>query len=154
MERKKIYYGWFVVFGCLMITCTMVPPIMALSNKFLIQVTGELQISRSAFTLANTILQGLGIFLSPCCVGQACKRQHETDSDRQHYRLCPFLRFLLPCHQCDSSIHFLLLYRYFLFKRFPDSGEHDDYQLVCQKRGLAMSIAMAGIGVAVPSSAL
>ena len=55
MERKKIYYGWFVVFGCLMITCTMVPPIMALSNKFLIQVTGELQISRSAFTLANTI---------------------------------------------------------------------------------------------------
>ncbi len=26
MERKKIYYGWFVVFGCLMITCTMVPP--------------------------------------------------------------------------------------------------------------------------------
>ena len=48
MERKKIYYGWFVVFGCLMITCTMVPPIMALSNKFLIQVTGELQISRSA----------------------------------------------------------------------------------------------------------
>ena len=63
MERKKIYYGWFVVFGCLMITCTMVPPIMALSNKFLIQVTGELQISRSAFTLANTILR---VWVSSC----------------------------------------------------------------------------------------
>ena len=48
-----------------MITSYHGAPIMALSNKFLIQVTGELQISRSAFTLANTILQGLGIFLSP-----------------------------------------------------------------------------------------
>ena len=43
----------------------MVPPIMSLSNKFLIQVTTEMNISRGAFTLANTIVQGLGIFISP-----------------------------------------------------------------------------------------
>ena len=57
MEKKKIHYGWYIVIGCLLITCTMVPPIMALSNKFLIQVTVELGLSRSGFSLANTILQ-------------------------------------------------------------------------------------------------
>lgn len=73
MEKKKIFYGWYIVFGCLIITCTMVPPIMALSNKFLIQVTGDLGISRSAFTLANTILQGLGIFISPIVSSRLAK---------------------------------------------------------------------------------
>ena len=27
MEKKKIHYGWYIVIGCLLITCTMVPPI-------------------------------------------------------------------------------------------------------------------------------
>ena len=64
-NEGKLYQGWMVVIGCLLITMTMVPPIMALSNKYLIYVTEDLGISRSAFTLANTILQGLGIFISP-----------------------------------------------------------------------------------------
>lgn len=65
MKNHKVFYGWWVVLGCVLITTTMVPPIMSLSNKFLIQVTTDMNISRSAFTLANTILQGLGIFISP-----------------------------------------------------------------------------------------
>ena len=73
MEKKKIHYGWYIVIGCLLITCTMVPPIMALSNKFLIQVTEELGLSRSGFTLANTILQGLGIFISPMVSSRLAK---------------------------------------------------------------------------------
>ena len=73
MEKKKIHYGWYIVIGCLLITCTMVPPIMALSNKFLIQVTEELGLSRSGFTLANTIL---GNFYFPYGFFQTCKRRY------------------------------------------------------------------------------
>lgn len=66
MEKKsKFFYGWIIVIGCMLITTTMVPLIMSQSNKYLIYVTEDLGMSRSAFTLANTILQGLGIFLSP-----------------------------------------------------------------------------------------
>ena len=65
MKQRKIFYGWWVVAGCILVTMTMVPPIMALSNKYLLYVTEDLKISRSAFTLANTVLQALGIFLSP-----------------------------------------------------------------------------------------
>ena len=72
MEKKKFLW---------MVYCLRMPhyhmydgaPIMALSNKFLIQVTGDLGISRSAFTLANTILQGLGIFISPIVSSRLAK---------------------------------------------------------------------------------
>ena len=46
MKERKVFYGWYVVIGCLLITCTLVPPIMALSSKFLMQVTEELRFSR------------------------------------------------------------------------------------------------------------
>ena len=75
MEKKKIHYGWYIVIGCLLITCTMVPPIMALSNKFLIQVTEELGLSRSGFTLANTILKDWEFYF-PYGFFQTCKRRY------------------------------------------------------------------------------
>lgn len=75
MEKKKIHYGWYIVIGCLLITCTMVPPIMALSNKFLIQVTEELGLSRSGFTLANTTFKD-GNFYFPYAFFQTCKRRY------------------------------------------------------------------------------
>ena len=69
MEKKKIHYGWYIVIGCLLITCTMVPPIMALSNKFLIQVTEELGLSRSGFTRTGNFYFPYGFF-------QTCKRRY------------------------------------------------------------------------------
>ncbi|MEI3232973.1 MAG: MFS transporter [Intestinibacter bartlettii] len=39
IKNSKIFYGWWVVLGCVLITTTMVPPIMSLSNKFLIPVS-------------------------------------------------------------------------------------------------------------------
>ncbi|CAK7054423.1 MAG: L-lactate transporter [Desulfovibrio sp.] len=65
MQKSKIHYGWWIVAGCFIITCTTFPLIFALFNKFLIPVTKEMGVSRSSFTLANTIAQVLGIFISP-----------------------------------------------------------------------------------------
>ena len=39
IKNSKIFYGWWVALGCVLITTTMVPPIMSLSNKFLIPVS-------------------------------------------------------------------------------------------------------------------
>ena len=147
MERKKIYYGWFVVFGCLMITCTMVPPIMALSNKFLIQVTGELQISRSAFTLANTILQGLGIFLSPIVSARLAR------GNMKRIQTVSIIGFVLSYASFSLATNAIHLYISSLFtgifflnaSLIPVSMMITNWFV--KKRGLAMSIAMAGIGV-------
>ena len=70
MEKKKIHYGWYIVIGCLLITCTMVPPIMALSNKFLIQVT-EKRIYSCKYNPSRT-----GNFYFPYGFFQTCKRRY------------------------------------------------------------------------------
>lgn len=61
MGDKKIFYGWKVVIGCVCITATVVPMVMSLANVYLLSVTEDMGISRSAFTLVNTITQSMGI---------------------------------------------------------------------------------------------
>lgn len=147
MENKKIHYGWYIVIGCLLITCTMVPPIMALSNKFLIQVTGDLGISRSGFTLANTILQGLGILLSPIISSKLAK------GDMRKMQCVGIIGFALSYASyslAQSAIHLyissLFIGVFYLFSALiPVSMMITNW--FEKKRGLAMSIAMAGIGV-------
>ena len=144
MERKKIYYGWFVVFGCLMITCTMVPPIMALSNKFLIQVTGELQISRSAFTLANTILQGLGIFLSPVVSARLAR------GNMKRIQTVSIIGFVLSYASFSLATNVIHLYisSFFTGIFFLNAALIPVSLIITnwfvKKRGLAMSIAKIG----------
>lgn len=49
-----------------MLLFSIITPIsVSLATKFLIPVTAELNVSRTEFTLSNVILQGMGIFLSP-----------------------------------------------------------------------------------------
>ena len=132
MEKKKIHYGWYIVIGCLLITCTMVPPIMALSNKFLIQVTEELGLSRSGFTLANTILQGLGIFISPMVSSRLAKGYHLVIvATHQHYRIRTLLRLLLPGSECNSPVYLLCIHWSILVKFCTDPSKYDDHKLVC-----------------------
>lgn len=148
MEKKnKLFYGWIVVIGCILITMTMVPPIMALSNKYLIYVTEDLGISRSAFTLANTILQGLGIFISPMVAKKL------ATGDMKKIQSISVIGFAIcyasysfatkPFHLYISA--FLLGIFYLNATLIPVSMMVTNWFV--KKRGLAMSLAMAGIGV-------
>jgi len=65
VNSNKIFYGWWIVVGSILVTSTMLPSGMALANMFLIPVTTDMGINRSAFSLSNSILQAMGIFLSP-----------------------------------------------------------------------------------------
>lgn len=145
--EKKPFYGWVIVIGCILITMTMVPPIMALSNKYLIYVTEDLGISRSAFTLANTILQGLGIFLSPFVTKTLAKGNLKRIQSISiiGYCVCYFSYSLAtsPVHLYISS--FLLGIFYLNATLIPVSMMVTNW--FSKKRGLAMSLAMAGIGV-------
>lgn len=147
MEKKKIFYGWYIVLGCLLITCTLVPPVMALSNKFLIQVTGELGISRSGFTLANTILQGLGIFISPIIASRLAKGNMRK---MQCIGIIGFAISYASYSLAQSAIH-LYISSVFIGVFWLNSALIPVSMMITnwfqKKRGLAMSIAMAGIGV-------
>ena len=147
MKKNKIFYGWWIVLGCILITTTMVPPIMALSNKFLIQVTTDLGISRSAFTLANTILQGLGIFISPIV---SKKLATGNMKKIQSISVIGFAVSYASYALAQNAFH-LYISAFFVGIFFLNSTMIPVSMMVTnwfvKKRGLAMSIAMAGIGL-------
>ncbi|MBP3318749.1 MAG: MFS transporter [Ruminiclostridium sp.] len=147
MKQKKLFYGWWVVLGCILITMTMVPPIMALSNKYLIYVTEDLKISRSAFTLANTVLQALGIFLSPFVTRFLAQGNMKVIQSVSILGYCAsYFSYSLansPIHLYISS--FLLGIFYLNATLIPVSMMVTNW--FTARRGLAMSLAMAGIGV-------
>lgn len=150
MENKKqgkLFYGWIVVIGCILITMTMVPPIMALSNKYLIYVTEDLGISRSAFTLANTILQGLGIFISPMVSKNLAKGDLKKIQSISiiGYAVC-YASYSFATSPIHLYISALLLGVFYLNATLiPVSMMVTNWFV--KQRGLAMSLAMAGIGV-------
>ena len=147
MTNRKFFYGWVVVAGCILITMTMVPPIMALSNKYLLYVTEDLGISRSAFTLANTVLQALGIFLSPLVSKKLAEGNLKRIQSASVIGYCAaYFSYSLatrPFHLYLSA--FALGIFYLNATLIPVSMMVTNW--FNRHRGLAMSLAMAGIGV-------
>ena len=146
-KKSKIFYGWWVVLGCIIITTTMVPPIMSLSNKFLIQVTTDMNISRGAFTLANTILQGLGIFISPIV---AKKLAGGNMKKIQSVSIIGFALSYASYALAKSPIH-LYISAFFVGIFYLNSTLIPVSMMITnwfiKKRGLAMSLSMTGIGI-------
>ena len=146
-KNSKIFYGWWVVLGCVLITTTMVPPIMSLSNKFLIQVTTEMNISRGVFTLANTIVQGLGIFISPIVSKNLAKGNMRKI---QSISIIGFVLAYASYSLAKSPIH-LYMSSFFVGLFYLNSTLIPVSMMVTnwfvEKRGIAMSMTMAGIGL-------
>ena len=147
MTNRKLFYGWVVVAGCILITMTMVPPVMALSGKYLLYVTTDLNISRSAFTLANTVLQSLGIFLSPLVSKRLAEGNLRRIQTLSVLGYCAsYFSYSLatrPLHLYISA--FALGIFYLNATLIPVSMVVTNW--FSKHRGLAMSLAMAGIGV-------
>lgn len=146
-KNSKIFYGWWVVLGCVLITTTMVPPIMSLSNKFLIQVTTEMNISRGVFTLANTIVQGLGVFISPIVSKNLAKGNMRKI---QSISIIGFVLAYASYSLAKSPIH-LYMSSFFVGLFYLNSTLIPVSMMVTnwfvEKRGIAMSVTMAGIGL-------
>lgn len=64
-ERKKIYYGWFIVFSCFMIMCFGLCVVMNCTGLFVKPVSEALGISRQAFSLNTTLASVAMMVVSP-----------------------------------------------------------------------------------------
>ncbi len=146
-KRNKIFYGWWIVLGSVLVTATMVPSAMSMANKFLIPVTKEMGISRSAFSLSNAILHAIGIFLSPFVT-----KKLATGNLKRIQLISTIIYTLVystfgwaqkPIHLYITA--FILGIAYLSATIIPVSIMITNW--FDKSRGLAMSIALAGIGV-------
>ncbi len=146
-KNKKIFYGWWIVIGSLLVTGTVVPSVMAMSNKFLISITKDMGISKSAFTLSNSLLHAMGIFFSPFIAKRLAK------GNMKKIQTISVLLFVLvfasyslakkPIHFYISSVVLGICYLH--TSLIPIGMMITNW--FDKKRGLAMSIAMSGIGI-------
>ena len=147
MKEKKIFYGWIVVLGCVCITATVVPMVMSLANVYLLSVTEDMAISRSAFTLVKTITQSMGIIFSPIVAKKL------ATGDLKKIQTIALIAFVGAYFSFSfaTAVWQLYLLAIVLGIAYTSSTLIPVSMMITnwfeEKRGLAMSIAMAGIGL-------
>lgn len=148
MEKSnKVFYGWWIVIGSVLVTSTMVPSVMAMANKFLIPVTTDMGINRSTFSLSNAILQAMGIFLAP----YVTKKLATGNLKRiQMISIIVYCAIYATYALAQSPIHlyitsFILGIAYLSATMIPISIMITNW--FNKKRGLAMSLGLSGVGI-------
>ena len=70
-HQKGTFYGWWIVAVCTLIMATFFTLLLSCISLFVVPITEDLGISRSAFGTFSTILSILGMLLSPVA-GKIC----------------------------------------------------------------------------------
>lgn len=65
MKSSKMFYGWWIVIGSAILLAVLGPAAVAVANIYQAPVVTEFGITNSQFALSNSIVLGVGIFLSP-----------------------------------------------------------------------------------------
>ena len=146
-KSNKIFYGWWIVVGSVLVTATIVPSIMALANKFLIPITTDMGINRSTFSLGNAIVQAMGIFLAPVITK---KLANGNLKKMQMISIIVFCGVYATYALAKTPIH-LYIISFILGIAFLGASIIPITIMITnwfdKKRGLAMSLALSGVGI-------
>ena len=148
MEQKKgIFYGWWIVAASIMIMAVLHPLITTCWGLFVKPVTADLGFSRSAFGLCSTIISGVTVVFSPklgkwlaqkntqlihavCIIGLAISfASFSLAQNIVHFYISAFFMGAFSCGAIALPIS-IVITNWFV-----------------KKRGLAISIALAGSGI-------
>jgi len=147
MKKKKLFYGWWVVIGCMMIMGPIVPISIPLATMYLPPIAAEFGISRSSFLLINTLMQALGIVLSPIIAKKMAKGQVRK------FLIIGILGFVTTYFINSFAHNIYFLYVTGIFKGlffFMSTGIPVNMLVIkwfVAKRGLATSLSFAGVGM-------
>lgn len=146
-KDNKFFYGWWIVIGSVLVSSTIVPSAMALTSKFLVPVTTDMGISTSAFTLGNSILQGMGIFLAPIITKKL------STGNLKRFQIISIIVYSVVYALyglMQTTLH-LYLISFVLGIAFLGTTIIPISIMITnwfeRKRGLAMSLALSGVGV-------
>jgi OFA family oxalate/formate antiporter-like MFS transporter len=146
-KRKRLFYGWWIVLAGLLLITITVPFTSALVSLYMIPITEEFNIPRSAFTLTTTIIAVCGIILSPV-VGKMVQKYNV-----KWILSMGIVVFSLSymSYGLAQSVYHLYISAAFLGISFSFCGNLTTQIIIVnwfkKSRGLAMSIAISGIGL-------
>lgn len=147
LKKSKFFYGWWIVIAGLILITITVPFTSALVSLYMIPVTEEFGIARSAFTLTTTIIAFCGIIISPA-VGKVVQKYNVKWI--LSIGIIVFSFAYMSYGLAQSVIH-LYISAAVLGIAFLFCGNLIMQMIIVnwfkKSRGLAMSIAISGIGL-------
>lgn len=147
MKKSKVFYGWWIVLGAAIILGILGPAAVAVANVYQTSVVSEFGISNSQFAISNSFVLGVGIFLSPF----VSKRLAEGNFKRNFiislliYALAYIGYGFAPNILVFYLLSFFVGYGYLGTTILPVTLLINNWFI--QKRGLAISLALSGLGV-------
>lgn len=147
MKQNKIFYGWWIVLGSAIILAVLGPASVAVANIFQPPVTAEFGISNSQFAISNSLVLGVGIFLSPYISQKLASKNFRL------VFLIGLIVYVLAYTGYGLAPNIYIFYLLSLLVGFgfmtttiiPVSMMVNNWFI--QKRGLALSLALSGLGV-------
>lgn len=145
--KSKIFYGWWIVLSSAFVLAVLGPACVAVANLFQTPVTAEFGISNSQFAISNSIVMGVGIFLSPYI-----SKKFATGNFRLVF-VTGVLIYGLAYMGFGAAPNIIVFYILSLFVGFgfmsttvlPVGMLVNNWFI--QKRGLALSLSLTGLGV-------
>lgn len=147
MKNSNVFYGWWIVLGAAVVLAVMGPASVAVANLFQLPVTEEFGISNSQFAISNSLVLGVGIFLSPFISNKLA-----TGNFKLIYSISvivyalAYMGFgLAPNIYVFYFLSLLVGFGYTTTTIIPVSMLMNNWFV--KKRGLALSLALSGLGV-------
>jgi MFS transporter, OFA family, oxalate/formate antiporter len=146
-KRKGIFYGWWIVLGGLLLITLTVPFTSALVGLYMLPITEEFNIPRTAFTFTVSIIGICGILLSPI-VGKLVQK-YSVKLIMSTGIIVFSLAYM--SYGLAQSVYHLYMSAALLGIAFSFCGNLTTQIIVVnwfkKSRGLALSIVLSGIGL-------
>ena len=147
MKQNNIFYGWWIVLGSAIILAVLGPASVAVANIFQPPVTAEFGINNSQFAISNSLVLGVGIFLSPYISQKLASKNFRL------VFLIGLIVYVLAYTGYGLAPNIYVFYLLSLLVGFgfmtttiiPVSMMVNNWFV--QKRGLALSLALSGLGI-------
>lgn len=147
MERRKIFYGWWIVFGGMLTLATTTTLVNTTNSLFVIPISTEFGISRSTYLVTSTITAVAAIFAAPIS-GRIMNRNNmkKIQIAATLVMALAYSSFALASKVWHLYLAALVIgLVYMSIAMLPISVMIANW--FEKKQGLAMSIVLAGIGV-------
>lgn len=147
MKSSKVFYGWWIVVGTAIMLSVLGPAAVGVANVYQASVTSEFGITNSQFAISNSFVLGVGIFLSPFV-----SQRLASGNFKRNY-LISLVIYALAYMGYGFAPNIWVFY---LLSFFVGYGSLSTTILPAtmlinnwfvQKRGLAISLALSGLGV-------
>lgn len=147
MDKSKTFYGWWVVVGSAIMLAVLGPAAVAVANIYQAPVVAEFGISNSQFAISNSLVLGVGIFLSPFV-----SKRLSTGNFKPTY-IISLIIYALAYIGFGFATNIYVFYILSLFVGYgflsttilPVSILISNWFI--SKRGLALSLAFTGLGI-------